>query len=109
MPSEHINEIDKEAHAPTPTEDMMRQDSLDKNLTEVDESQPKQRRSNRINIMMEDKLKEQELASNSTCYDILHEEDYELQDMMDDPIAFEAIDNPDNMCYHEAMRESDRG
>ena len=29
--------------------------------------------------------------------------------MMDDPIALKATNYPDTMCYHEAMREFDRG
>ena len=43
MPRERIKDIDKEAHVPTSTEDMMDQDSLEKNLTEGDEIQPKLR------------------------------------------------------------------
>ena len=38
----------------------------------------------------------------------MHEEDYALQDGMDDRIAFKAIGDPDTMCYHQAMRAPDR-
>ena len=47
-PSEYFKEIDKEAHAPTSNEDVMDQESLEKNLTEGDEIQPNLRPSNII-------------------------------------------------------------
>ena len=59
--------------------------------------------------MMEVKITEQDLLSHSTCYEVLHEEDYEIQDGIDDSIAFKATNDPDTVCYHEAMRKSDRG
>ena len=104
MPREHVKYFDHEAHAPNSTENMMDQESVEKILTEGDNVQP-----NMIKSVMEVKLKEQELLSHSTCYDSLHEEEYEIQEMMDDPIAFKAMNDPDATHYHEAMRESDRG
>ena len=44
----------------------------------------------------------------SAYYDVLHEEDFELQDRMNDPIAFKASSDPDTMYYHEAMSAPDR-
>ena len=38
----------------------------------------------------------------------MHEEDYELQDQMTDPIAFLATNNKDTLYYHEAMKAPDR-
>ena len=55
--------------------------------------------------MIEVKLKEQELISHPTCYAILHKEYYEFQDMMDDPIAFQATNDPDATHCYEAMRQ----
>ena len=109
MPSDRIKEINKEAHAPTSTEDLMDQESLEKNLTEGDEKQQKLRRSNRIKSIMEDKIKEQDLLSHFTYYDFIHEDDYDLQDRMDIPIEFEATNFTDTMHYHESMKASDRG
>ena len=55
------------------------------------------------------RIKEQELLSQSTYCDVLHRDDYELQDRMDDAIAFKTTNDPDVMHCHEAMKESDRG
>ena len=52
-------------------------------------------------------MKEQELISHSTYYAFLHEDDCELKDRMDDPIAFNASKEQDEMHNHEAMRASD--
>jgi hypothetical protein len=39
----------------------------------------------------------------------MHEEDYKLQDMMNDPIAFlSQHGDPDTMYFHQAMRQPDR-
>lgn len=46
----------------------------------------------------------------SAYYDALHEDDYELQDKMEDPISFlsELDDkNHDTLYYHDAMKQSD--
>ena len=40
--------------------------------------------------------------------EVLHEEDYKLQDEMFDPIAFKATSNPDDMYYHQALKEPDK-
>ena len=87
----------------------MDQESLEKILTEVDNSQPKLRRLNRMKGIMEVKLKEQDLITHSTWHDVLYEEHFEIQDVMHNPIAFKATNDPDTMCYHEDMREFDRG
>ena len=41
-------------------------------------------------------------------YHALHEDDFELQDKMRDPIAFKANSDPDTMYYHQAIRAPDR-
>ena len=41
-------------------------------------------------------------------YEVLHEEDYKLQDEMFDPIAFKTTSNPDDMYYHQALKEPDK-
>ena len=40
-------------------------------------------------------------------YEVLHQEDYQLQQDMIDPIAFKASSDPDTMYYHEAIRAPD--
>jgi hypothetical protein len=45
----------------------------------------------------------------SSYYEVLHEDDYKLQDEMTDPIAFLSHhSDPDTMYLHEAMRQPDR-
>jgi hypothetical protein len=44
----------------------------------------------------------------SAYYDVLHEDDYSMQDKMCDPIAFKASSDPDTMYYHQAMTAPDR-
>jgi hypothetical protein len=45
----------------------------------------------------------------SSYYEVLHEDDYKLQDEMTDPIAFLSHhSDPDTMYFHEAMRQPDR-
>jgi hypothetical protein len=42
-------------------------------------------------------------------YEVLHEDDYKLQDDMNDPIAFlSRTSDPDMMYFHEAIRQPDR-
>ena len=48
------------------------------------------------------------ITSYSSYYDVLHEEDFSIQDKMTDPIAFKASTDPDTMYYHEAMAAPDR-
>ena len=38
----------------------------------------------------------------------MHEEDYELQDQMTDPIAFLATNNKDTLYYHEVIKVPDK-
>ena len=38
----------------------------------------------------------------------MHEDDYLLQDQMNDPIAFLATANKDTLYYHEATKAPDR-
>lgn len=47
-------------------------------------------------------------VSFSSYYEALHQEDYRLQDEMDDPIAFAAKDGEDTLHYGQAMRAEDR-
>ena len=51
-PSQCVKKIDKEAHVPASNEDVIDQESLEKNLAEGYESQPNIRRSNRIKSMV---------------------------------------------------------
>ena len=44
----------------------------------------------------------------SLYFDILHQEDYKLQDSMLDPIAFAAKDGRDTLHYGQAMRAHDK-
>ena len=46
-------------------------------------------------------------TSYSAYYDVLHEEDFTLQDEMSDPIAFKASSDPDTMFFHKAISASD--
>jgi hypothetical protein len=40
----------------------------------------------------------------------MHEEDYKLQDMLQDPISFlSKHGDPDTMYFHQAMQQPDRG
>jgi hypothetical protein len=48
------------------------------------------------------------ITSYSSYYDILHEEDFLIQDQMCDPIAFKASSDPDNLYYHQAMAAPDK-
>ena len=41
-------------------------------------------------------------------YEVMHEDDYKLQDDMLDPIAFKATGNPDDLYYHQALKEPDK-
>ena len=36
----------------------------------------------------------------------MHEDDYKLQDQMLDPIAFKLTGNPDDLYYHQALKET---
>jgi hypothetical protein len=45
----------------------------------------------------------------SSYYESMHEEDYKLQDMLQDPISFlSKHGDPDTMYFHQAMRQPDR-
>lgn len=50
---------------------------------------------------------ESESPEDDDYYDVLHQEDYSLQDEMNDPIAFKASTDPDTMYYHQAMQAAD--
>ena len=41
-------------------------------------------------------------------YDALHQDDYEIQDEMKDPIAFLANSDRDTMYYHQTMKQPDK-
>ena len=41
-------------------------------------------------------------------YEVLHEDDFKLQDEMLDPIAFKATGNPDDMYFHQALKQPDK-
>ena len=40
-------------------------------------------------------------------YEVIHEDNYKLQDQMLDPIAFKLIGNPDDLYYQQALKEPD--
>ena len=52
-------------------------------------------------------FKATETEADDEYYDVLHEDDYRLQDDMKDPIAFKASSDPDILYYHEAIRAAD--
>ena len=41
-------------------------------------------------------------------YEALHEEDYKIQELLADPIAFSTAAEKDTMYYHQAMKCSDK-
>jgi hypothetical protein len=41
-------------------------------------------------------------------YDVLHEDDYRIQDDMKDPVAFISSTDEDTMYYDQAMRAPDK-
>ena len=84
---------------------------------EVDETQPPLRRSIRTQIPTNKFLEsvsqqtltfEPQTITCSSYYEAMYEDDYELQDQMNDPIAFLATANKDTFYYHEAMKAPDR-
>ena len=48
-----------------------------------------------------------QVAAEESYYECMHEDDYKLQDQMKDPIAFKALNDPDTMYWHQAMRQQD--
>ena len=80
-------------------------------------TEPTLRRSNRTRVPTKEFLQSvsqqhltfepQTIAFNS-YYEAMHEEDYELQDQMTDPIAFLATNNKDTSYYHGSMKAPDR-
>ena len=80
-------------------------------------TQPKLRSSNRTQVPTKEFIqsvsqqnltfKPQIIIFNS-YYDSLHEDDYTLQDQMNDPITFRVTNNKDTLYYHEAMNAPDR-
>ena len=46
-------------------------------------------------------------VARSVYYDAMHEDDYKIQDVMQDPIAFVATSDEDTMYYHQAMNQPD--
>ena len=50
----------------------------------------------------------QDYITNNSYYETIHQEDYKLQDSMNDPIAFAAKDGIDTLYYGQAMRDADR-
>ena len=45
----------------------------------------------------------------STYYDVLHQDDYLIQDKLQDPICFQAQLNKDALYYNQAMKANDKG
>lgn len=41
-------------------------------------------------------------------FENLHHEDYQIQELLDDPICFKTTSDPDTMYYHQAMAAPDR-
>ena len=70
-------------------------------------------RSRRLTLRMEESQQlraERHVAYSAQYdeyYDVLHEDDYQLQDDMEDPIAFLASSSADTMYFHQAMKEPD--
>ena len=49
-----------------------------------------------------------DVVTYSSYFDALHQEDYKLQEDMEDPIAFAAKDGIDVLHYGKAIRASDK-
>ena len=47
-------------------------------------------------------------ADHQTYYESMHEDDYKLQNELEDPIAFLASNTKDILYYHQAMKVTDR-
>eukprot|EP00957_Ditylum_brightwellii_P021149 1594150-Ditylum_brightwellii.AAC.1 len=48
-----------------------------------------------------------DVAFTAEYYDAMHKDDYRIQDLMQDPIAFKASTNSDTLYYHQAMLAPD--
>jgi hypothetical protein len=54
------------------------------------------------------KSREQGNVTFQAYYEAMHQDDYLLQDQMQNPIAFMASTNQDTMYFHQAMQAPDR-
>ncbi|MFM8435194.1 MAG: reverse transcriptase domain-containing protein [Planctomycetia bacterium] len=52
--------------------------------------------------------RQQGVVAYSTYYEVLHEDEYLLQDQMSDPIAFLSSQSSDTMYFDQAMHQEDR-
>ena len=49
----------------------------------------------------------QEERENQQQYEAMHQDDYKIQDDMQDPLAYLASSDPDTMYFDQAMKEHD--
>eukprot|EP00957_Ditylum_brightwellii_P032239 2443087-Ditylum_brightwellii.AAC.1 len=47
------------------------------------------------------------VAFTAEYFDAMHEDDYCIQDLMQDPIAFKATSDPGTLYFHQAMSAHD--
>eukprot|EP00957_Ditylum_brightwellii_P152133 11583356-Ditylum_brightwellii.AAC.1 len=48
------------------------------------------------------------IAYSAQYYEAMHESDYQMQELFQDPIAFKAPSNPNTLYYHQTMAAPDR-
>ena len=103
-------EIEESSDATNALETTSAMQDLEGDITQIDDAVAP-RRSGRTRKMTEAGIQNQEQKdlAFSAYFDAFHEEDYKIQEDMDDPIAFKASADPDTMCYHQAMRAPDKG
>ena len=67
-------------------------------------------RQRRVTTRMQESQEQRSnnLVAYSAYYEVLHEEDYQMQEDMSDPIAFLASTNADTMYFDQAMRQPDK-
>eukprot|EP00957_Ditylum_brightwellii_P172136 13104673-Ditylum_brightwellii.AAC.1 len=53
-------------------------------------------------------LKTMDVQFSAEYYDAMHEDDYRIQDQMQDSIAFKATTDPDMLYFHQAMAAPDK-
>jgi hypothetical protein len=53
-------------------------------------------------------LRPPELSPEDEIYEVLGNQEYDIQDRASDPIAFSATSDPDTMYWHQAMQQPDK-
>eukprot|EP00957_Ditylum_brightwellii_P035479 2689704-Ditylum_brightwellii.AAC.1 len=52
-------------------------------------------------------LETMDVAFMAEYFDAMHEDDYHVQDLMQDPIVFKATSDPDTLYFHQATSAHD--